>query len=1233
MRMNCSHVLINRLKWMPMNLIRHAGRILFICLAFYTQALFADESRSVFKLAERFFNDSLYNLSYEQYQKYLTMKRSHENDPAAYYKSAYCQLKMNNKREAAEGFEEYIRLFPSETNIMEAMFLAGTMRKEIGDYKEAADWFFSVWSRFVGSARARMALFEAASCAEADKNSDRAVELYALYVSRFPKTENAKQASLACAKLYIDRKEYSLAEEMLAKAEKQWKSDKKFLVRVHYYSALLWKRMQKFEEAEKRFSRMIKIAAVTFPEIEDAYKEYLGILTMQKKFVEADKIFKKLEQIYTEKSEKPSSAFLLAWADNGRRAHLCDQSIALYQRLLSEYREDINRFKIQYRLAECLVGKGDFPKAIENLRNIELHDTTGEFSVRAVLKIGEIYYNKGLYPSAIAAYRRYLQFPKRKDKDRILYRIGKIYQEKYNRYGSAIREYENILKLYPGSKYYQRAVYALAQCQEALKEYRSAVRNYEYISEVGGDTELVGKARQQAAYIRTFLIKDAETAVYYLTDLLQKDQTEITRFERLYATAEIYSDYLKEYTKALDIFKTIETLDSAQSDSIAAGIKIKRAHIYRKLHEKATYEGNPEMAAHFKELAVQQYEEIIKRYGTLPFADEAAYSLMMLTAPNISEYELFITKYKSSTYLPDVYMNIARHYEKQSVNVDEKFSKKAVQAYGEIVNRFPGSQYAAPALLGLARNYLTLNELDSTARAITQFVERFPNSKYDAEIYYIQGILARKKQDYEKAGDIFKQVLYRYPFSSFAERSRYELALAERKTGKIFESLNNYRLYLQNYPDGEYALQARYGISKCLFQLDDREEAIAIFNDLLEKKLPEEILADIHYELARIAEEDKNTYEALNHYKEVLNVKEIPKRFEVLRRMGNIYFDNRIYDEAAESFDKALPYAETQKDSVVILTKHITAMIMDDKGKKADKRIKRFKDRYGERYRNNIAEIIYYEGTHLLVKKEYEKAVNRFKYILQKFESSDRADDAAYQIALASYYENKMEVALDLFHKFPVEYPTSEFVPLAYFKIGMIFYGQNDYIRAAENFGKVITEEKVDSKTRFRAANNAAVAYQKTSSWLDAARYYSIILNDYADQIHLSSYHLKLGFCLIQASRIEEAFEQFKKANENPKKEDKPEILYWLGTCYAKLGDYSKAIAEYLKVPYLYSGIGKWGVTAEFEAARLYERQGEYTKAISLYRKIVNSDGEQGRFGKRALERIQRLSTLAGDSK
>ncbi len=103
----------------------------------------------------------------------------------------------------------------------------------------------------------------------------------------------------------------------------------------------------------------------------------------------------------------------------------------------------------------------------------------------------------------------------------------------------------------------------------------------------------------------------------------------------------------------------------------------------------------------------------------------------------------------------------------------------------------------------------------------------------------------------------------------------------------------------------------------------------------------------------------------------------------------------------------------------------------------------------------------------------------------------------------------------------------------------------------------------------------------------------------------------------------------FKRALATADKKDKPEALYWIGSCHKMLGDHSTAITEFLKVPYLHSNSGRWAVTAEYEAARLYEKAGEYSKAISLYKKVVRKDGRAGRMGKQALYYIEQIRSLS----
>ena len=1212
--------------------VRGSYLLYVVVMLFIVPAIAMDESKPVFTLAQRFFSDSLYNLALEQFQKYLSLKdREPEFDPIAYYNIALCHYNMENVRKAAEAFDEYIKLFPGDPNVCDAMYFAGMARKAGGDFKEASDLFFGVWSRFVGSARATTALFEAADCAWKDKNAERAIELFSIFLSRFPTHENAKGVTLALLSLYIEQKDYAQAEYVINNVSKQWLADGQFKVRTLYYRALLNQRMQKAAKAEELYREMSRLETDDFPEAIRAYTEYIGLLAELKKYAEASTICEKQLALFAKRGVRPDRQVVEDWAEYARRARQYGTAERAYRRLLAEYGGEVPVNQINFRIAECQAGQGDTWKAIETLRQVESAESSDEYTAKAVKKMGDLYFAKDAYSSAIAAYRRYLELDNQPEKDRVIFRIGKIYQEKFDRCGAALREFENLLKWYPASPLHANAVMAIAECCEKTGEYQQAIRQYEYLVESSADEQLVDQARTRVGYLKTFRIRNADAAAYKLAGLMRRRPDSISTFERLRITADIYEQDLKDFGKALETYESLLALDTVMDDSVKARVMLWQGRVYQKLYEKAQYENEPATAAHAMEKAIAVYRSILQSFASTPSADEAAYSVLALTSPGIKEYEAFIDAYPQSVRLPDVLFAMARHYEERSAAAGRKYDEKTAAAYRRIVRNYPSSPLASPALIGMARNYLAAGELDSVENAVAMHLEKYPNSEFGPEALYMSGVVAKRRGKYAVAEDIFRQVLHRYPFSPFVAFARFELAYAQLETGRIFEALSNFRLYELNHPGGKNLFEARYGIAKCMLKIGKQEEAADMLASLLQEQIPDDVAADAHYELARIIETAGGTYAALNHYKSALAFPSFAKRTDVLEHVGRLYFDSRIYGDAAAAFREAIAFAASRADSIRLTTRAISSMIMDGRMKEADRAAGEFEKHFGK-VPASQAEFVYYEGLHFMVEKEYDRAIKRFEYIVAKYSGSERCDDAAYQIPLAHFYAGRMDDALKGFYEFTVKYPQSEFVPLGWFKIGMIYHGKDEYAQAADYFTKAMEHQKVDSKTRFRAAYNAAVAYQKISAWRDAARMYAIVLNDSVNEMPASSLHLKIGFCLIQGSRIEEALEHFQKANVNPSAEDKPEILYWIATCYGKLGEYQRAITEYLKVPYLYSGIGKWGVTAEFEAARLYERQGDYAKALSLYKKIVRSDGEQGRFGRQAKERIQRCTALMAES-
>lgn len=1198
--------------------------ILSLVFTFNSTSLAQDDP--AYKLGNRFYRDSLYNLALEQYHKYLNNSAGGSFEADAIYKSALCYQNMNNNKNAAEKFEEYITRFPSKPDVMDAMYHAAVSRRAAGDIKEAGDWYFSVWSKYSGSVRARNSLFEAARAYENVPDIDRAVKLYETYLKRFSNTENAKKVVIYLVDIFIKKGQFQQAEKVL-KVLSPKAEDKEYNLSWKYRSALLDWKLQKGEGVLLKFKELFSLLTVDFPDFEIVSTTYLDILKKSNKHAEALLVYERLDGFYENRGGKGAGySFYKEWSENARKAQNWNALLTLSNKLLDpKYSTNVNLFEVKYRIAEAYTALKDFPRAVETLRFIETNDTTGVFAVKAVRRSAELYLSKGLYLSAISSYRNYLQFDKTRDRDVVLFKIGKIYQEKYRKFDAALREFDNLMKWYPSSSYHVRAVFSAAQCQEKLSQYKLAAANYRYVSETGSDEEIIQKAKQRYSYIADFLIKDSEGAAYKLTSLLEVGIEKLSESDRLQKLAEIYGTDLKEYEKALELYDKLEALDTTHAKK--AEIKLSKAMVFEKLARKAKFSGTTKTGSYADDEAVKIYNDIVTQFPSTKEAAEAAYRLLKLKDGDIKQYEKYLELYPTGRHLPEIIVKIAGFYKKKT---DPESLGKAVSLYKKIVETQAFKKLMPEAYAGLAASYLKLNELSLAKNSIVSYREGYRNTPFDAEIYFVSGLLYNREGVIDSAVSQFKEALYRYPYSYLAERLRFELAEAEFAANKLFDALNSYQVYIQDYPKGKKILKAKYGLGRCYISLGKSADAALIFTELLSSGLSSNVNNLMRYELAIIEEERGEIFKALGQYRAILENGDFNKKFDIHKRMGKLYFDSRVFNKAALSYMELVNLSTTANDSAFAMSRAAVSFIMAGERKKSDKVIKSFRDQFESRYKEYFVEIIFHEGLHLSVEKEYDKAIKRFDFILQKFDNSSWADDASYEIALAKFYQNKSDEALALFSKLPESYPTSDLIAATLFKKGMIFFGKSDYLRAATSFDEAMNHHSADKDIKYRAAGNAASAYQKASSWLKSAEAYNVMIRDFPDKIHLSSYHLKRGFSLIQAGKTSDALIEFIKAQKDPLKDDKPEIHYWIATCHSKLGDLDKAIAEYLKVPYQYASAGKWGVTSEYEAARLYERQGNFSQAMTLYNKIIRSDGEQGRFGKRAVERMRILKNIGG---
>jgi tetratricopeptide (TPR) repeat protein len=1211
----------------------------FILIALTISVAAADEAASLFNRAEGFFNDGLYISAAEKYQTYVDLKRSSlkqnpENCPSAYYKIAWCYFRTSNFSRAAAAFEEFVRLFPQDHNVLEALFQAGNAYTSLADYKNASDSYYRVWGRGQGKPLAQKALIESAVCAEKDNDNERAAVLYDQYINKFRGKEKSSEASLSLVKVLILQKDFAGASTVLAKTEKQWNTDGGFFVRALYYKAKLAHVLQKDENAQRFYSALMN-QDVDFPEKEQALIDYGVLLKELKEYKTALTVYKKLSDFWHKRGTGDSRDFISSWAECAVSAGYFEGAEKLYRRVLATFPDNARTDSVTMKIALCQLGMKDYSGAIETLQDLARGDNGREFRAAATLALGDVYYDQGLYPNALSAYTVYCGLPDAFDCDRVLFKIAKTYQDQ-GRFPDAGQEFELLLQRYPQSVYSSPASYSLAQCSEALGDFQTAIRYYDYCVQSSGPADIIEQAKKRRDYLKKYRGNNLALAVEAVAGLVQKASDSLSAYERIFSIADIFENMLDNFGKAGDLYEQVLRCIPSPPDSILTRAVFCRARVFEKIHQKALMENDSLGAAQAKARAVALYQEVARKPRYAVMADDAAFRILMLGHPSISDYERYAAKYPGSRHLIEALYLTGAYYEKKAVEANAEMNDKALarNAYARIVHA-PVSGHSAEvaeAYLGLVRTYLSDEKLDSARSFADEFLRYNADSTCAAEGEYLSGIIERKQGNYPAAIEVFKKIFSRYPFSRFAQRSRCEMASAQLAFGKPQEALRNFRLYMQNYPGGEYYNEARLGVAQCTQRSGKNDEACQMLSELLKEKCGSALTGSVYAELANCAKNKGDVHGALEHLAKALSLDSFPDKGPVCASMGTIYFENGMYPDAARAFERALQYARGKADSTAALTGGMVALVMDGQERKAEKAINFFKAMFGERH-PALAEVVYHKGLRFLVEKDYDKALNSFKYLGEKFTASSRCDDAAYQTGVCYYYQGKQEKALDVFNDFIARYPESEFVPMAYFKIGMTHHDRGDFTQAAQLFEKVVPFTRTDEKTRFRAAYNAAIDYQKTGSWLDAARLYQTIVDSFPQEVSHSSTYLKIGFCCIQGARMEDALKKLQKAGaSNPAAQEKPEIVYWTATCYAKLGDLQKAVSEYLKVPAQFENAGQWPVTSEYEAARIYERLGDVKKAYNLYKKIVLTDGENGEIGKEALEQISRLNIQAKEN-
>lgn len=1182
--------------------------LLLAALLYGTAA--ADNSETILKLGDTFYRDSLHTMALTQYEKYVVSLPDPVKLPKVFFRIGMIYSDLGRDAEALDWFGRLKKRFPTDPQVKQALFESGLVYERRSQWFEAGEEFYQVWHIFSTSADAEEALFKAARSYGRGGDFQRSIELYRLYLTRFGASSRAGEAAANAVTLLLEKKEYNAAQELLGKARKQTMKDE-WSDELTYLESVIIREVKDEESAEKRLGTLLSKKR-DFRSRGEAISLYCELLANRKEYEKAWAVYPQFKEV---KGESLTYDEKLFWAEVAFFSKEYASCTNIYKEALSDSAAD--SAQVNYLLARNYDAAGDFHRALMALRFVEKSGDAA-LSQSSKLKIAELYYKNGIYANSVQEYRGYLATSGDKS-DMVLYRIGRIYQEKLSAPEMALREYDKLLKWYAGSPFMGRASLAMAEIYESRSEYANAFKTYRYLATLEGETALGKKALERSTYLEKFKIPHAVSAIADLTDLSLNDKLSPT--ERRIIGAGIYRDYLKDRFKAVELLKPL--LDGELSEALKGQVLTALAINWKELSEQFVEEGKQSESDYAGKQAVGYYSTVLEDPQLNRWHDEARFELVALSGEGVKGYETFVETYPNSPSIGEAYMVIAGHYagmkSKEELRTAAVAYKRAYESGAE--------ELKEDALIGAIELYLNSGETDTAGVLLNTYKSEYSTKLKSEQYSWLQARHSHMSNDVAGARSLYLYVVDNFPQGKHTSMARLYLADAELALGKTGEAFNNYMLVSTLLPDGAQKGRAVLGQIEALIlqgraddalKTIDKYETVSWMND--------EQRSMMRYQFGRVLAISGDSYGALKKYSAALKNDTFSGYRDVVRDAAELNYSLREYGAAADLYRKL---RGTDSDRAVFYeTRYLSSSILAGRGSVVADDYKAFKGGAGKSNPDKMLEIYYAEGLYFYREKEFGKAEKRFSYIIKKGGRFERVDDAAYYSALIYYDQKKKEDALKELQSFVTKYSESELVPSAMFTIALLYHQMEKFPEAGKQYEEVAKRAGDDAELRFRSLVNGTVIWQKLSAWEAAAQMSEAVLNEFGDRIDSSSYALKTGFAYLKANRVKRALTFFELAKVNPNPMDIPEISYWIAMSNLRLGKDEKALELFLKISYLYGNSGKWGVTADFEAARIYEQRGEFAKASSLYRKIVRIEGEGSPLGNDAKERITALNTL-----
>ena len=546
----------------------------------------------------------------------------------------------------------------------------------------------------------------------------------------------------------------------------------------------------------------------------------------------------------------------------------------------------------KYELGYCYYKTGDIDKAIKLFLEIGAKSDILSQNIWNIL--GDCYLQKGDKTRARLAFGQasILNYDK-KIREEALFNFAKLtYETAYAPFGEAIAAFQQYIDLYPGSKRIQEVYEYLVGTFMQIKNYKAALSS---LDKIGNKDIRLEEAYQKVAFFRGLeMFNNLELegsigmfdkslkyekyngqirarAIYWRGEAnyrlghydLAKEDYEL--FMGLPGSS-LLSEYslvrynlgytffnLKDYTNALNNFKTFETGVSNVKPEIIADTKSRIADCYYiatnyksaiDYYDRVIAYGNPDAdyAMFQKGFSLGLINDnkgkvdiltaLMQKFPASTFVPNAifergrAYLVLEDYPKGEADFNTIISNWKGSSFVPRSMVQLGLLY----YNLGE--NEKAISQYKKVIETYKSTPEARDAMTGLRNTYVELNEVD-TYFSYVKTLDGYGdiNLAQKDSLLYMSGENLFMTGKYDKATDVLKSYISEFPNGSFRQNAQYYLAECLRSAGKTDDALKLYE-DVSDEPGNQFLEQSLIAASSMLFDKEDYAGSLSYFEKL-----------------------------------------------------------------------------------------------------------------------------------------------------------------------------------------------------------------------------------------------------------------------------------------------------------------------------------------------------------------------------------------------------------------